>query len=217
MTRKWYQKKRYIIPSLIFFPPLGIPLAWLTNWHRNVKIAATVASTLFLIVVLATPPEETGTTQSSTTDSVDTQEDSSLPEREIEDSVEPYLDITKLIGQSMTELAQRFNVTLNQSNNLSYENEKYQLLIETRDGQTSSYVTLGVKELGLCQTDNVLDRVDRVFLRAGLDPSVKGSPTNPQDGIDLGFVEYGNYLGIYQIGASCLDGGYYEANIRLKK
>ncbi|MEQ8467571.1 hypothetical protein [Coleofasciculus sp. E1-EBD-02] len=62
-----------------------------------------------------------------------------------------------------------------------------------------------------------MNYVDQVFLRAGLDPDIKGSPTNPQGGIDLGFVEYDNYPGIYQMGASCLDGGYYEANIRFKK
>lgn len=227
MNRKWHQKKRYIILSLLLFPPLGIPLVWLSKWHRNVKIGASVASTILLILALAAPSEETKTankvnpeaTQSLAADSIDIQEDDSTPtsEREVTESIEPYLDITELIDQPMTELSQRFNVTLNQAGNLKYENEKYQLLIETRNGQTSSYVMFGVKELGSCKADSVLDHADQVLSRAGLDPSVKGTPTNPQGGVDMGFVEYGDYPGSIKPGTSCLDGGYYEANIRLKK
>ncbi len=236
MKRKWHQKKRYIILSLIIFPPMGIPLVWLSKWNRNVKIGASVASTILFILALAAPPEETKTAnkinpepnQSLTTDSIDIQEDdvTTTPESEVEESnaeesveesVEPYLDITELIDQPMTELSQRFNVSLNQAGNLKYENEKYQLFVEARDGQTSSFVTFGVKELGSCKADSVLDHADQVLSRAGLDPSVKGTPTNPQGGVDMGFVEYGDYPGSIKPGTSCLDGGYYEANIRLKK
>lgn len=186
-----------------------------------------MVSTILLILALVAPSEETKTankvnpeaTQSLTTDSIDIQKDNSIttPESEVIESVEPYLNITELIDQPMTELSQRFNMTLNQAGNLKYENEKYQLLIETSNGQTSNFVMFGVKELGSCKADSVLDHADQVLSRAGLDPSVKGSPTNPQGGIDMGFVEYGDYPGSIQPGTSCLDGGYYEANIRLKK
>jgi hypothetical protein len=67
MKRKWHQKKRYIILSLIIFPPLGIPLVWLGKWHQNVKIGATVASTVLLMVALAAPPKEAKTANSSQT------------------------------------------------------------------------------------------------------------------------------------------------------
>jgi hypothetical protein len=40
-SRKWYQKKRLIIPALVLFPLLGIPLVWLSTWNRNQKIGAT--------------------------------------------------------------------------------------------------------------------------------------------------------------------------------
>ena len=236
MKRKWHRKKRYIILSLLLFPPLGILWVGLSKWNLNIKIGASVVSIIFMILALTAPSEETKpankvnpeATQSLTTDSSDIQKDdaSTTPgdeveesnaEESVEESVEPYLDITELIDQPMTELSQRFNVTLNQEGNLKYENEKYQLLIETKNGQTSSYVMFGVKELGSCKIDSVLDYADQVMLRAGLDPSVKGSPTNPQGGIDIGFVEYADYPSTYQVGASCLDGGYYEANIRFKK
>lgn len=65
MKRKWHQKKRYIILSLIIFPPLGIPLVWLGKWHQNVKIGATVASTVLLMVALAAPPKEAKTANRS--------------------------------------------------------------------------------------------------------------------------------------------------------
>jgi hypothetical protein len=57
-SRKWYEKKRWIIGSLLLFPPLGIPLVWLTHWPRWVKIAGTVLSGwLLLSVVVGAPPE----------------------------------------------------------------------------------------------------------------------------------------------------------------
>ena len=225
MKRKWHRKKRYIILSLLLFPPLGILWVGLSKWNLNIKIGASVVSIIFMILALTAPSEETKTankvnpeaTQSLTTDSIDIQELNAEELVEEEESVEPYLDITELIDQPMNELSQRFKVTLNQAGNLKYENEKYQLVIETKNRQTSSYVMFGVKELRSCKVDSVLDYVDQVLSRAGLDPSVKGTPTNPQGGIDLGFVEYADYPGSYQVGTSCLDGGYYEANIRLKK
>jgi hypothetical protein len=97
-----------------------------------------VASTILLILALAAPSEETKTvnkvnpesTQSLTTDSIDIQKDNSTttPESGVIESVEPYLDITELIDQPMTELSQRFNVTLNQAGNLKYENENINCL-----------------------------------------------------------------------------------------
>jgi hypothetical protein len=225
MKRKWHRKKRYIILSLLLFPPLGILWVGLSKWNLNIKIGASVVSIIFMILALTAPSEEAKTankvnpeaTQSLTTDSIDIQESNAEELVEEEEFVEPYLDITELIDQPMNELSQRFKVSLNQAGNLKYENEKYQLVIETKNRQTSSYVMFGVKELRSCKVDSVLDYVDQVLSRAGLDPSVKGTPTNPQGGIDMGFVEYADYPGSYQVGTSCLDGGYYEANIRLKK
>lgn len=50
--RKWYQQKRWIIGSLLLFPPLGIPLLWLTSWPRAGKIGGSVLSGILLLSVL---------------------------------------------------------------------------------------------------------------------------------------------------------------------
>lgn len=60
--RKWWQKKRYILPALIFLPPVGIPLIWLSQWTRSAKIVATVLSGLIWIGMIADQP---GTSQTA--------------------------------------------------------------------------------------------------------------------------------------------------------
>jgi|GEM_PF-4699261 len=40
--KSWHEKPHYIIAALVLFPPLGIPLVWLSSWSRPIKIAATV-------------------------------------------------------------------------------------------------------------------------------------------------------------------------------
>lgn len=50
--RKWHQQKRWIIGSLLLFPPLGIPLLWLTRWPRAGKIGGSVLSGILLLSVL---------------------------------------------------------------------------------------------------------------------------------------------------------------------
>jgi hypothetical protein len=55
-SRKWWQKKRYILPALIFLPPVGIPLVWLSQWTRSAKIVATVLSGLIWIGMIADQP-----------------------------------------------------------------------------------------------------------------------------------------------------------------
>ena len=51
-SRKWYQQKRWILGSLLLFPPLGIPLLWLTHWPRAGKISGSIFSGLLLLTVL---------------------------------------------------------------------------------------------------------------------------------------------------------------------
>lgn len=51
-SRKWHQQKRWIIGSLLLFPPLGIPLLWLTRWPRAGKIGGSVLSGILLLSVL---------------------------------------------------------------------------------------------------------------------------------------------------------------------
>ena len=51
-SRKWYQQKRWILGSLLLFPPMGIPLLWLTRWPRAGKIGGSILSGLLLLPVL---------------------------------------------------------------------------------------------------------------------------------------------------------------------
>ena len=50
--QKWYQQKRWIIGSLLPFPPLGIPLLWLTRWPRSGKIGGSIISGIILLLVV---------------------------------------------------------------------------------------------------------------------------------------------------------------------
>ena len=61
-ARKWYQKKRIILPLVLFFPPLAIPLIWLSRWSRSAKIGTTVLSGLILIAMIAGQSETPQTT-----------------------------------------------------------------------------------------------------------------------------------------------------------
>ncbi|MFD7440784.1 hypothetical protein [Streptomyces sp. NPDC059909] len=59
---KW-QHPGLIITLLVLFPPAGILLAWLSDWPRGKKIAATAISGLwFLVALLSDPPQEGGAT-----------------------------------------------------------------------------------------------------------------------------------------------------------
>lgn len=60
-SRQWHRKKRWIIASLLLFPPLGIPLLWLTRWPQRVKIGGSLFSGLILLLALtgkSTQPEK---------------------------------------------------------------------------------------------------------------------------------------------------------------
>ena len=50
--QKWHQQKRWILGSLLLFPPVGIPLLWLTRWPRAGKISGSIFSGLLLLTVL---------------------------------------------------------------------------------------------------------------------------------------------------------------------
>lgn len=51
-SRKWHQQKRWIFGSLLLFPPLGIPLLWLTHWPRVCKVGGSIFSGILLLSVL---------------------------------------------------------------------------------------------------------------------------------------------------------------------
>ncbi|MFD9522480.1 excalibur calcium-binding domain-containing protein [Streptomyces sp. NPDC059979] len=57
--RRWWQHPALIITALVLLPPVGIALAWTSQWERTQKILATVLSGIwFLIPLLSDPPKE---------------------------------------------------------------------------------------------------------------------------------------------------------------
>lgn len=59
--RSWYQRKRWIIPSLLFFPPLGILLLWKSHWPHAGKISGSMLSGLILLSALSGDPNQSQT------------------------------------------------------------------------------------------------------------------------------------------------------------
>ncbi|PZO13563.1 MAG: hypothetical protein DCF25_15925 [Leptolyngbya foveolarum] len=51
-SKKWHQQKRWIFGSLLLFPPLGIPLLWLSPLSKAGKISGSVLSGILLLSVL---------------------------------------------------------------------------------------------------------------------------------------------------------------------
>lgn len=83
-TRNWYQKKRWIFIWLIFFPPLGLILLWITRWSRWAKTVGTSISIFFLIVGLGgtlpeQPPEVTSSPPPETVSSLRVEVDPPTP------------------------------------------------------------------------------------------------------------------------------------------
>lgn len=131
------------------------------------------------------------------------------------EQVEPVVEIATLYGKSMSELASQYGVALNQVGNLIFENEDYKLLVESKNGATSDYVEVQLKSLGSCNTGRVQSKADDALELVALKPGLKGSPTNPQSGINIGAVEYCEYPNNrYAVGVSCMyDGGFYDVSL----
>jgi len=68
---KWYQQTWLIVLFLVFIPLIGIPMAWLGRWPKQVKIGASAASAFFLILTLI---PGLGTTNLEEVDSQETTE-----------------------------------------------------------------------------------------------------------------------------------------------
>ncbi|MFF8265061.1 excalibur calcium-binding domain-containing protein [Streptomyces virginiae] len=57
--RRWWQHPALIITALVVLPPVGIALAWTSQWERTQKVLATVLSGIwFLIPLLSDSPEK---------------------------------------------------------------------------------------------------------------------------------------------------------------
>ncbi|MEC4575713.1 excalibur calcium-binding domain-containing protein [Streptomyces virginiae] len=57
--RRWWQHPALIVTALVVLPPVGIALAWTSQWERTRKVVATVLSGIwFLIPLLSDSPEK---------------------------------------------------------------------------------------------------------------------------------------------------------------
>ncbi|MFI1967909.1 hypothetical protein BLA24_22125 [Streptomyces cinnamoneus] len=52
---RWWQRPGVVIALLVVLPPVGIVLAWLSDWPRRKKTIAIVLSALWLALFVATP------------------------------------------------------------------------------------------------------------------------------------------------------------------
>lgn len=111
---KWYQKKRIIVPALVFFPPLGISLAWLSQWNRNAKIGATIASGLLMMGSLTNSPQSTTQPVAANSDPIPSSTETQVQPTEKKLSLAAYnqiqsgmsyQEVTNLLGQEGKELS----------------------------------------------------------------------------------------------------------------
>ncbi|MCJ1677181.1 excalibur calcium-binding domain-containing protein [Streptomyces sp. APSN-46.1] len=59
-ARRWWQHPALVIAALIILPPVGIALAWTSQWSKGKKIVATVLAGLwFLAPFMTDPPKKT--------------------------------------------------------------------------------------------------------------------------------------------------------------
>ncbi|MFB7632231.1 hypothetical protein ACFC0M_14935 [Streptomyces sp. NPDC056149] len=58
-SRRWWQHPALIIALLIFIPPAGIALAWMSPWKQKTKVIASALALLwFLFVLFQDPPKK---------------------------------------------------------------------------------------------------------------------------------------------------------------
>ena len=56
--RRWYDKKRFVLPALFFFFPLGLALLWMGEaFQKNVKIGITIFFSVMFVWVALSPKE----------------------------------------------------------------------------------------------------------------------------------------------------------------
>jgi hypothetical protein len=56
MSQKWFFQKRFILPALVLFPPLGIPLAWFASSEPKRTIFGIASLGLIVITSLSSQP-----------------------------------------------------------------------------------------------------------------------------------------------------------------
>lgn len=115
-ARKWYQKKRIIVPALVLFPPLGVSLAWISQWSRNAKIGATLASGLLMMGSLTNPSPQNTTQQVAANSAPVTPSIAESPSRSVKKTLSlatynqiqsgmSYQEVTNILGQEGKELS----------------------------------------------------------------------------------------------------------------
>ncbi|MAZ30096.1 hypothetical protein CL655_02310 [bacterium] len=130
-------------------------------------------------------------------------------------AVEPLVRIATLYDVPMSNLSEQFDTPLNGVGNLVFENDEYELLVESKDGVISDYVEVQIKSLGSCTKAGAVRNSDKALELVGLKPFLKGNPTNPPAGVSNGAIEYCEYpSNKFAPGVTCsYDGGYYDVSL----
>jgi hypothetical protein len=128
---------------------------------------------------------------------------------------EPIVEIVKLYNTPMSQLSDQFDTSLNSVGNLVFDNDDYELLVESKNGNTPNYVEVQIKSLGSCTKAGVSKNSDNALELVGLKPHLKGNPTNPPAGVANGAIEYCEYPNTkFAPGVSCAyEGGYYDVSL----
>ena len=65
-SRRWYDKKRFVLPALFLFFPLGLALLWMgESFPKGGKIGITIFFSLIFVWVILSPKEPSGTATSN--------------------------------------------------------------------------------------------------------------------------------------------------------
>ena len=196
-----------------------------TSWSKMVKTLVSLAVFVpWLVMAVATQQDMNVPTEQQTKQEAVVQAPTTSVESTQEQVIQPAvqnpdpIDIESLMGKPMSEIAKQFGVEPNKAGNVVWKSEDFDLLVEPeiqysadsagilrpKTLDTAGFVDLAIKWLGTCKDDrSILEKVDEALRAVAIDPSRKGSPTNPQSGIDIGAVSYANYPGDWQLGVSC--------------
>ncbi len=61
-SRRWYDKKRFVLPALFLFFPLGLALVWMGEaFQKNVKIGITIFFSVMFVWIALSPKEPSKT------------------------------------------------------------------------------------------------------------------------------------------------------------
>lgn len=91
----WYKKSWLIITLLVFFPFVGIPLVWTSQWSKNKKIGTSIVSGIWLLALFIQDPNPTPTIRAQESQQeLSVEEPAAAEVAQVEASPPPVVDRT---------------------------------------------------------------------------------------------------------------------------